>query len=247
MKSKLFFLLSLLMVSVLVMAEPKPLRVLVLGDDPMMVSDPASGSVGYATMLQPLFDAAVTVDVQASAALLPSDPAALLQPAKKGDIVLLCKLPVEMEVEGKLQSDVYLDQLLPIIPLAKKKGVKLVWLTPACVRYFTADSIQVHRQGIYPDVVRRLCKRVAQQLIDLEQLTFDWLTEAGLDSTAAFFVPVQPATPVAAHKVAREGVLLNEAGAQKVAQLIGDAIRADKKNVLFKRLRIEEQSSNEKK
>ena len=51
MKSKLFFLISLLMVSVLVMAEPKPLRVLVLGDDPMMVSDPASGSVGYATLL----------------------------------------------------------------------------------------------------------------------------------------------------------------------------------------------------
>ena len=41
MKSKLFFLLSLLMVSVLVMAEQKPLRVLVLGDDPMMVSDDA--------------------------------------------------------------------------------------------------------------------------------------------------------------------------------------------------------------
>ena len=227
----------MLVLSVMMMAEPKPLRVVVLGDDPMLASDAAKGSVGYATLLKPLFDDAVTVDVKASATLLPADPASLLEPARKGDIAILCKLPVEVQADEKLMSDIYMEQLAAIQQAAKKKGVKTIWLTQGCVRYFTADSTQVHRQGAYPDVVRRLCKRDHLQFIDVEQLMFDWLTETGLDSTATAFVPVEPATPVAANKVAREGNLLTEEGAQKVASLVGDAIRADKKNLLFKRLR----------
>ncbi len=235
---RLFFVVPVLVMSLMMhAAELKPLRVVVLGDDPMMVSDEAAGAVGYATLLQPLFDDAVTVEVKASATLLPDDPAALLEPARKGDIVLLCKRPVEAQVEEKLMADIYLDQLVAIQQAAKKRGVKTIWLTQACPRYFTADSTQVHRQGIFPDVVRRMCKRDQQQLIDLEQLTADWLTDAGLDSTATAFVPVEPAIPMAANKVAREGYRLTEAGAQKVAALIGDAIRADKRSLLFKRMR----------
>ena len=234
---KLSLIFPMLVISAIMTAAPKPLRVVVLGDDPMMVSDETAGSVGYATMLQPMFDELVTVDVQATATLLPDDPAVLLEPAHKGDVALLCKRPVEAIAEDKVASDIYLDQLLAIAQAAKKKGVKLVWLTPAAPRYFTAEGTQVHRMGIYPDVIRRMCKRDALQCIDVEQITFDWLTTAGMDSTAAAFVPVQPATPVAAGKVAREGNLLTEAGAQQVATLIAEAIRADKHNILNKRLR----------
>ena len=88
---KVLLVLPALMMCVAMMAEPKPLRVLVLGDDPMMVTDEANNAVGYATMLQPLFDDAVTVEVQASATLQQPDPAALLAPASKGDVVMLCK------------------------------------------------------------------------------------------------------------------------------------------------------------
>lgn len=232
-----FSLILALLLSVSAMADLKPLRVVVLGDDPMMVSDSAAGAVGYATLLEPLFDAAVTVDVQASATLLPNDPAALLEPAQKGDVVLLCKLPVEAEVEDKTMADIYLDQLLAIAQAAKKKGVKIVWLTPASPRYFTADSAQVHRLGVYPEVIRRLCKRDELSLVDVEKLTFDWLTSEGLEKSAAAFLPVQPASEAAAEKAAREGYLLTEAGAQRVAQLIGHALRVDKKNILSKRLR----------
>lgn len=234
---KLLFILPMLMLSVMMTAAPRSLRVVVLGDDPMMVSDEATGAVGYATLLQPFFDDAVTVDVQASSVLLPADPDVLLEPANKGDVALICKLPVDEQVEDKVASDIYLAQLLPVVQTAKKKGVKLIWLTPAAPRYFTADGTQVHRMGIFPDVVRHLCKRDARQLIDVEQITFDWITTAGLDSTAAAFLPVQPATPVAASKVAREGNLLTQAGAEQVAALIAEAIRADKKNILNKRLR----------
>ena len=232
------FSLSLaLLLSVSAMADLKPLRVVVLGDDPMMVSDSVAGSVGYATLLQPLFDAAVTVDVQASATLLPDDPATLLEPAQKGDVVMLCKLPVEAEVEDKTMADIYLDQLLSIAQVAKKKGVKIVWLTPASPRYFTADSVQVHRLGVYPEVLRRLCKRDELSLVDIEKLTFDWLRSEGLENSAAAFVPVEPETAAAAEKAAREGYMLTEAGAQRVAQLIGHAIHVDKKNILSKRIR----------
>lgn len=221
-------------------AELKPQRVLVLGDDPMMVSDESSAAVGYATMLQPLFDEAVTVDVQASAQLLPADAAELLSPAQKGDIVLLCKLPVEEKVTSdRTMTDIYLYQLLPVAQAAKKKGVKLIMLTPACPRYFTPEGAQVHRYGSFPDVVRLLCKRDGIALIDLEQLTFDWLNLIGLEPSAEMFVPLVPASPVQANKAAREGNLLTQLGAERVAALIAEAIRADKKHVLNPRLRIE--------
>lgn len=227
----------LLVMSVMLLAEPKPIRVLVLGDDPMMTGDTATGAVGYASLLPPLFNETVTVDVQTSAALQPDDPATFLSAANKGDIVLLCKLPVEVEVEDKVMSDVYLDQLVAIQQAAKKKGVKTVWLTPCCPRYFTFDSVQVHRQGIFPGVVRNMCKRDVLPIVDVEQLLFDWITEQGLDNSAAAFVPVEPASEKAATKAAREGYQLTESGAQQVATMIGEAIRADKKNILNKRLR----------
>lgn len=234
---KLFIILPMLVMSLAMLADDKPLRVVVLGDDPMMVSDESAGSVGYATMLQPLFSESVTIDVQASATLLPDDPLSLLEPAKKGDVALLCKLPVAAKIDDKSMSDVYLSQLLAIAQVAKKKGVKIIWLTPASVRYFTADSVQVHRHGAFPEVIRRLCQRDAQTLVDVEQLTFDWLTHAGLENSAEAFVPIQPASAAFAEKAAREGNLLTEAGAHKVAELITDAIRADKKNILSKRIR----------
>ena len=237
MKRKLFILLPALLLSLTMTAELKPLRVLVLGDDPMMVSDEATGSAGYATMLQPLFDEAVTVNVLASADLLPNDAAELLAPARKGDVVLLCKRPVEMEVEDLTLADVYLNQLVPIQQAAQKKGVKIIWLTPVCPRYFTAEGEQVHRLGVSPDVVRRMCQRDMLPIVDVEALTFDWLKKTGQEGSAPAFVPVTPAIPAAADKAAREGYSLTEAGAQHVAALIADAIRADKRNILNKRLR----------
>jgi len=236
---KLFIILPVLMMSLTVLAaDVKPLRVLVLGDDPTMVSDEANGSVGYATMLQPLFDEAVTVDVQASAGLLSADAAELLSPAQKGDIVMLCKLPVIEEADAeRTMTDRYLDQLLPVVQAAKKKGVKLIMLTPVSPRYFTAEGVQVHRLGIYPEVVRRLCQRDELPLIDLEDLTFNWLTLLGQEASAEMYIPEKPASPAAELKAAREGKLLSEKGAGKVASLLAEAIRADKKHLLNKRLR----------
>ena len=234
---KLFVLLPALIMSVTLLAEPKPLRVLVLGDDPMMVTDEATTAVGYAAALQPLFDDAVTVDVQASATLLPADPASLLSPAHKGDIALICKRPVEAHVDDQTMTDIYLGQLQAIQQAAQKKGVKLIWLTQASPRYFTNEGEQAHRLGIYPEVVRRMCQRDALPLIDVEKLTFDWLTATGVDSTATAFVPIQPSSPAAAEKTSREGQLLTEAGAQQVASLVAEAIRKDKKIILNKRLR----------
>ena len=223
--------------SIVMLAEPKPLRVVVLGDDPMMANNEAEGGVGYAAFLQPLFDAAVTVDVQVSASLLPTDPAALLEPAKKGDIALICKMPVAEEAAEKTQSDVYLDQLLAIQQAAKKKGVKVVWLTPVAPRYFTAEGEQIHRRGVYPDVVRNLCKRDQLPIIDVEQLTFDWLTGLGQEGSVEAYVPIQPSIPAAADKAAREGNLLTEHGAKQVAIQIGNALQNDKKHILNKRVR----------
>lgn len=237
---KLFLVLTALVMSLTVFADVKPQRVVVLGDDPMMASDEASGAVGYATALQGLFDDQVTVDVHVSPTLLPDDPAALLEPVQKGDIIMLCKLPLATATEQgdeRVQSDVYAEQLEAIQKAAQKRGAKVIWLTQACPRYFTYDSVQVHRQGVFPETIRRMCKRDLLPIVDVEQIVFDRLSKQGLHSSAALFLPMEPAIPAAAEKASREGLLLNEQGAREVAELIGEAIRADKKNPLQKRLR----------
>ncbi len=179
----------------------------------------------------------VTVEVMASAALLPDDADALLEPAMKGDVVMLCKRPVAAEVEDKVVTDIYLDQLVAIAKAAKKKGVKVIWLTQGCPRYFTAEGVQVHRGGVYPEVVRRMCQRDEAMLVDVEQLMFEHLTEIGQEASAAEYVALEVANPAAAEKAAREGNLLTDAGAEAVAAIIGAAIRADKQNVLSKNIR----------
>jgi hypothetical protein len=153
---------------------------------------------------------------------------------------MLCKLPLATATEQgdeRVQSDIYAEQLEAIQKAAQKRGAKVIWLTQACPRYFTYDSVQVHRQGVFPETIRRMCKRDLLPIIDVEQIVFDWLSKQGLHSSAASFLPMEPAIPAAAEKASREGLLLNEQGAREVAELIGEAIRADKKNPLQKRLR----------
>lgn len=234
---RLFLLLTVLATSMIMSAALVPQRIVVLGDDPTMVTDEQAGAVGYATLLQPLFDEAVTVVVKASAVQLPSDPALLLEPTEKGDIVLMCKQPVEEKDEELTMADIYLKQLEAIQQAARKKGVKIIWLTEVCPRYFTIEGKQVHRAGSFPEVVRRFCQRDLLPLIDLEALTFDWLTNEGQESSAKAYVPVKPEVPAGEAKAAREGNQLTQAGAEKVAALVGEALRADKKNILFKRLK----------
>jgi len=234
-----FTVLSMLLLSAVLTAAPKPLRIVVLGDDPFMSADASLGSFGYADLLQPVFDSLVTVEAQTSLTLLPNDPVALLEPARKGDMVLLCKRPVPVEADERTLVDIYLEQLVAIQQTAKKKGVQIIWLTPVCPRYFTAEGVQVRRLGNYPDVIRKMCRRDMLELIDLEKASFDWLTAAGQEASAEWFISPKPAVPAAENKVLREGIALTEQGAYAVKELIANAIRDDKKSTLYKRLHIE--------
>lgn len=245
-----FAVLSMLLLSTALTAAPKPIRIIVLGDDPMMSSDVSIGSVGYAEMLQPVFDSLVTVESHAALSLLPRDPAALLEPAVKGDIVLLCKRPVSVVGDDRTLVDTYLEQLVEIQQMAKKKGVQVIWLTPVCPRYFTAEGVQVHRLGNYPDVIRKLCARDQLELIDVEKVSFDWLTAMGQEASAAAFISPKPAVPAAETKVLREGIALTEEGAISLVEQIAKAIGEDKRCMLNKRLRtaaaeVEEETAAE--
>ena len=231
-----FTVLSMLLLSAVLMAAPKPLRIVVLGDDPMMSSDASIGAVGYAELLQPVFDSLVTVEVQTSLTLLPRDPALLLDPARKGDLVLLCKRPVSVEAEERTLVDIYLEQLVEIQQMAKKKGVQIVWLTPVCPRYFTAEGVQVRRLGNYPDVIRKMCKRDLLPIIDLEKESFEWLKAKGQEESASAYISPKPNVPAAEMKVQREGIALTGEGAKVMVELIANAIHSDKKNLLNKRL-----------
>lgn len=231
-----------MLLSMTVYSAPKPQRVLVAGNDPMLFTQVAGSdtAVGFATLLQPYFDEAVEVVLVESTAKA-TTPDEILAEAQKDDIMLLSPSFVPAsdatETQGRAMVELYHKQLSDIRAAAKKKGVKIIWLTPSCPRYFTHDGVQVHRHGAFPDVVRHFATVEQQPLIDIESLMFERLTTLGQEASAALFLPVVPENAMSAEKAAREGNLLTQAGAEEVAAMLIEAIRADKNNLLFKRLK----------
>ena len=223
---KLLSILLFAFCSLSIFAADKPLRILVMGDDP--------AAAMYGPLLSEYFNELVTVDVLPANQMQSSDATTLLNAANKGDVVLLCKRENPAEAKELSIEEAYLASMESIQKAANKRGIKLIWLTPVSPRYFTAEGVQIHRYGVYPDVMRRMVKRDQLPFIDLEQLTFDWLTELGLQASEMYYEP----TPVIAseyhEKAARTGSELTQDGAKIVAEKLMEGLKALKLNYLKK-------------
>ena len=126
-------------------------------------------------------------------------------------------------------------QLADIVAQLQKKRVKVILCTPVVQPYYMEGQV-IERMGVYADVIRRVAKAKQTYLIDMEQLTMDWISTIGEQSASLFFKHISAATQ-------RREYLLTEAGATEVSRLFVEEVLEQKIKKLKKHvvLSIEQQ------
>ena len=126
-------------------------------------------------------------------------------------------------------------QLADIVAQLQKKRVKVILCTPVVQPYYMEGQV-IERMGVYADVIRRVAKAKQTYLIDMEQLTMDWISTIGEQNASLFFKHISAATQ-------RREYLLTEAGATEVSRLFVEEVLEQKIKKLKKHvvLSIEQQ------
>ena len=126
-------------------------------------------------------------------------------------------------------------QLADIVTQLQKKRVKVILCTPVVQPYYMEGQV-IERMGVYADVIRRVAKAKQTYLIDMEQLTMDWISTIGEQNASLFFKNISADTQ-------RREYLLTEAGATEVSRLFVEEVLEQKIKKLKKHvvLSIEQQ------
>jgi lysophospholipase L1-like esterase len=126
-------------------------------------------------------------------------------------------------------------QLADIVAQLQKKRVKVILCTPVVQPYYMEGQV-IERMGVYADVIRRVAKAKETYLIDMEQLTKDWISTISEQNASLFFEEISADTQ-------RREYLLTEAGATEVSRLFVEEVLEQKIKKLKKHvvLSIEQQ------
>ena len=111
-------------------------------------------------------------------------------------------------------------QLADIVTQLQKKHVKVILCTPVVQPYYMEGQV-IERMGVYADVIRRVAKAKQTYLIDMEQLTMDWISTIGEQNASLFFKNISADTQ-------RREYLLTEAGATEVSRLFVEEVLEQK-------------------
>lgn len=126
-------------------------------------------------------------------------------------------------------------QLAEMVEVLQKRRVKVILCTPVVQPYYMEGQV-IERMGVYADVIRRVAKAKQTYLIDMEQLTKDWISTIGEQNASLFFKNISADTQ-------RREYLLTEAGATEVSRLFVEEVLEQKIKKLKKHvvLSIEQQ------
>lgn len=86
----------------------------------------------------------------------------------------------------------YRANLLAYIEEARSKGADVILVTSIRRRHFDAQGRLQETLGDYPAVVRELAREAAVPLVDLNQLTAAWLTQAGPEESKQLYMHTAP-------------------------------------------------------
>lgn len=148
---------------------------------------------------------------------------------KRGDIVI-----IQFGHNDAKQSDPqrytsiedYRSNLMQMVKDVKKKGGKPILATSCCRRYFKPDgTFRSGHHGAYPTAVRQVAEFMNVPLIDAEELTKNWLTNAGKDESKKFYMHVAAGESQKFPNGKIDNTHFREAGALAVGRLIAKEIK----------------------
>ena len=148
---------------------------------------------------------------------------------KKGDFVLIQfghndqkkELPTHY---AEAMTD-YSAILQEFIDSCRRRGAEPILVTSLCRRYFSKSGKIWNSLGGYPEAMRRLAKKNAIALIDLNAISERKLSEIGDAASVSLFVHVPPGKYKAYPKGAKDNTHLSEKGAEVVADWIVSAMQ----------------------
>lgn len=111
-----------------------------------------------------------------------------------------------------------------IIATAHQHRINIILLTPLAQPYYKEGKL-IDRLGSYPDEIRHIAIYFHLPLLDLEQLTSEWLSSMTEEEAAKYYIT--PQLPQEEYKLTAEG-------AEIVAQMANDAIKNGKSKKLKK-------------
>lgn len=147
----------------------------------------------------------------------------ILDQCRAGDFVVLQLGQNDLRDEyGKMYYPAadMATQLADIVAQLQKKRVKVILCTPVVQPYYMEGQV-IERMGVYADVIRRVAKAKETYLIDMEQLTMDWISTIGEQNASLFFKNISADTQ-------RREYLLTEAGATEVSRLFVEEVLEQK-------------------
>ena len=147
----------------------------------------------------------------------------ILDQCRAGDFVVLQLGQNDLRDEyGKMYYPAadMATQLAEMVEVLQKRRVKVILCTPVVQPYYMEGQV-IERMGVYADVIRRVAKAKETYLIDMEQLTKDWISTISEQNASLFFKNISADTQ-------RREYLLTEAGATEVSRLFVEEVLEQK-------------------
>lgn len=156
--------------------------------------------------------------------------ATLLADVQAGDFVIIQfghnDEKVNLPKVGTDAATEFQDNLRRFIREVREKQATPVLATPVSRRKFDATGKLVPTHGAYPDAIRGVAKAEDVPLLDLERDTAAWLQAEGVEASKKFFVGLTPGAHPEKPGAVPDNTHFLQAGAEHVAGLAVDEIRA---------------------
>ncbi|MDR0833242.1 MAG: rhamnogalacturonan acetylesterase [Candidatus Symbiothrix sp.] len=155
----------------------------------------------------------------------------LISNVQKGDYVIIQFGHNDASIEKKERyatPDEYRKNLQRFVDEAKAKGGIPILATPVVRRKFDESGQISDTHGVYPGIVREVAQEKQVTLVDMTELTREWLNEVGDEASKAYFMHI----PAGANRNFPNGLTDNthyvEAGARHAAALFVAEIEKQK-------------------
>ena len=151
-----------------------------------------------------------------------------LKTFRKGDVVLIQfghndENTTSSDNRGTTPEEYY-NNLCKFISDTKNKEAVPVILTPICRLSYT-DGVPNHTHKTYPEQAKKAASDNDVDMLDIEQLTYDWLAKLGEEAAnLRFMVSVD----------GKDTTHLTEQGASEIAEIVAKALKASGNPYLIK-------------
>ena len=122
----------------------------------------------------------------------------------------------------------YRKNLIRFVEEVRAKGGNPVLLTPVMRRRFDKDGKFYDTHGEYPGIVRDVAKELKAPLIDMHKLSEVVIVKYGVEGSKKLFLQLKPGENANYPNGIEDNTHFSPLGAEEMAQLVVDGIRANK-------------------